>query len=815
MSIAKVFHNAHITAWCADAESIFRPRPAKDTLLASAPEGIFTLRAGETGLTAFQILLSSKTDTAVSEVSARGLVCLSTDGVDTSGRDFKQTMPLQAENPWPFWCLLDTPKGDSLDITVAFTDGSKITFTIALEISDAYNHTFRDGASLTRIAWLNSRAGGADTVTKGFVPAALSGRMIRILGRDITVSPMGFIESIGTRFVGSNAFLADSPREMLASPVEYTVFENGSPLAFAPVSLDFDPQRETRICWHAVSACGEILLEVDGFVEFDGAISMNASLKNAEGREVSVRLGGALRQEFAKYFMGLGLTGRKTPEEFHWTWDAQKRHDSFWCGSVNGGLCIHPTAHGISRPFVNIYFHHSKNYMPAPWVNGGKGSFRLKKDDSVSLAFESGAFTAPEQIDFCADILVSPFKTVDMPAHWRHHYYHKNYNMVYNEDDAQDAANAGCTHINLHHGNDVLPFLNYPLYDVDSIAEIAAMAHRYGLGLKPYYTVRELTTRLPELMVLRSLGSEIFPHPTYDQGGVPFQNGVDEFLGETFGNAMIPAWKHVFVGGKYDGTTDPTIITDPSGRIANFYVGSLEWLIQTTGIDGLYIDDTGIDRKVMRRVRRVFAENRPNAKLDFHTCNHFEDSPSLGFGYGHNMLIYMDLLPYLDSLWVGEGYDYDAADPEYLLTEISGIPFGVMSEMLEGKCNPWRGMLLGMTSRYPYCIAFGGPSPVPLWNARKDFEEAQMIGFWEENAPVSADRGDVLCTTYLDPSTGRMLLCLASFAQGEASFRLKGDSLAGKCIFAPEIEGIQKARTLSENESITLPEKGGIILIAQ
>ncbi|MBE5766248.1 MAG: hypothetical protein E7335_03600 [Clostridiales bacterium] len=815
MSITKVFRNEHITAWCADTESIFRPRPAKDSLLASAAEGVFALRAGETGLTAFQIILKSDADTAVSAVTACGLSCLSTDAVDVAGREYKRSMPLFACDPWPFWCLIDSPKSNALDIEVTFADGSKIAFSIALDISPEYNRTFRDGESLTRIAWLNSRAGVSDSIVQGFAPVELSGRTIRILGRDITISPMGMIESIGTHFIGNNSTLADEPREMLAEAMGYTVFEGGKALDFIPVSLEFDHREETHVFWRAVSACGDMQLEIEGCVEFDGAVFLNACVKNAGGKNLSVRLGGALKIEFARYFMGLGLQGQKTPEEFFWTWDENRRHDSFWCGGVNGGVCVHPTAKGLSRPFVNIYFHHSKNYMPAAWVNGDKGCFRLKKDANVSFGFESGEFCADNEAAFCADIMISPFKRVDMKAHWRTHFFHKNYSLAYGESDAMDAASAGCTHINLHHGNDTMPFLNYPMYDVDTIAELADIAHKHGLGLKTYYTVRELTTRLPELPVLRSLRDEIFPCPTYAQGGVPGQNGVDEFLDEIFGDEIIPAWKHVFTGGKYDGITDPSVITDPQGRIANFYAGSLEWLVKTTGIDGLYIDDTGLDRWTMRRVRRIFAENRPDAKLDFHTCNHFMDSPGLGFGFGHNMLIYMELLPYLDSLWVGEGYDYDAANPEYLLTEISGLPFGVMSEMLEGKCNPWRGMLLGMTSRYPYCIAFGGPSPVPIWKARSEFENAEMIGFWEENSPVDTGREDVLCTVYRNGDSGRMLLCIANFADGDASFTLKGDELAGKRIFAPAIEGVQEERTFSANESITLPEKGGIMLIAE
>lgn len=809
MSITKVYEQAGITLYCADRHSIFRPHPAKDTLLETASAGSFTLQAGRQGVTAFQIILAAEADVTVSAVHGIGLSCLNTGGVDIHGNDFTRSLEVKAGRPWPLWCLLEDPAEERLQITVSFADGRDVCFPITLEISEAFNSALEDAATLGRLQWLNSREGMDRVLTKGYAPVQLQGRRIKILGRQITVSPAGGIESIGTFFVGNNSRLGEMPREILAAPLEYAVYEKGEKLIFASVAFTISREDDTRCTWQAENACGDLKLTVCGAVEFDGAVQLNARLENGGGRQLSVRLEYAPRPEFAKYFMGLGLSGCKTPEKYFWKWDAGKRQEAFWCGSMNGGVRIHPTAPDISRPLVNIYFHHSRNYMPQSWVGDGKGYFAL---ENGVMYYDSGEFTAEGEKLFCADLMISPFKLVDMQAHWNTHFYHKNYNTPYTEADIQDALQAGCTHINVHHGNDTVPFLNYPMHDMQALTELTELAHAAGLGLKPYYTVRELTTRLPELFAFRSLGTEIFPLPTYAQGGVPFHNGVDPFVTENFGGEVIPAWKHTFKGGKYDGTTDPTLATNPAGRICNFYVGSLAWMAEKAGIDGLYIDDVGFDRQIMRRVRRVFDKHNPNAKIDFHTCNHFEDSPAIGFGYGHNMLIYMELLPYLDSLWVGEGYEYSIASAEYLLTEVSGLPFGLMSEMLEGDCNVWRGMLYGMTSRYPYYRCYTGPSPIPLWQMRKDFENAEMIGFWEENQPVKADREDVLCTVYR--SGGRMLCCFASFAEEEATFRLTGN-LAGKTITAPEMADIQQAQTFASDEAITLPHKGGIMLVVE
>ena len=39
-------------------------------------------------------------------------------------------------------------------------------------------------------------------------------------------------------------------------------------------------------------------------------------------------------------------------------------------------------------------------------------------------------------------------------------------------------------------------------------------------------------------------------------------------------------------------------------------------------------------------------------------------------------------LPYLDRLWIGEGFNCDRVSWDYWLVEMSGLPFGLMSEML-------------------------------------------------------------------------------------------------------------------------------------
>ena len=90
-------------------------------------------------------------------------------------------------------------------------------------------------------------------------------------------------------------------------------------------------------------------------------------------------------------------------------------------------------------------------------------------------------------------------------------------------------------------------------------------------------------------------------------------------------------------------------------------------------------------------------------------------------GYANSINLSLDRLPYVDRLWIGELFrDYNKRD--FWLVEMSGIPFGLMSEMLDAH-NVFRGMVFGMLPRLPW-----SGNPVPMWRALDAFgiDQAKM-----------------------------------------------------------------------------------------
>jgi hypothetical protein len=230
------------------------------------------------------------------------------------------------------------------------------------------------------------------------------------------------------------------------------------------------------------------------------------------------------------------------------------------------------------------------------------------------------------------------------------------------------------------------------------------------------------------------------------------------------------------------------------------------------GIDGLYIDDVAFDRTVMKRVRKILDRGREGALIDLHSANQY--NPRDGFANSANL--YLEHFPYINRLWFGEYFDYNAL-PDFWLVEMSGIPFGLMGEMLQDGGNAWRGMVFGMTSRLPWA---GNPRPV--WQAWDAFgiKNSRMMGYWAPSCPVKTGHADVLATAYV--KKGKTLVSLASWCKNPVEVELKIDwralgLKAKKCIIeAPEIEDFQEKRLFRVGEKIPVqPARGWLLIVRE
>jgi hypothetical protein len=171
---------------------------------------------------------------------------------------------------------------------------------------------------------------------------------------------------------------------------------------------------------------------------------------------------------------------------------------------------------------------------------------------------------------------------------------------------------------------------------------------------------------------MRSFGNEIIlDGPGAKARTLVNPKGVHPWLAQNFKDHFMPGWVATFTHGKYKGRQDLAVLTAPDSRMNNFYLEGLDWMCKKLSIDGLYLDDLALDRETMKRARKILDRERPGSRIDMHTWNHYNEYGK----FASSLNVYMDELPYIDQLWIGEARNYDLA-PDYWLVEISGIPFG-------------------------------------------------------------------------------------------------------------------------------------------
>ena len=392
--------------------------------------------------------------------------------------------------------------------------------------------------------------------------------------------------------------------------------------------------------------------------------------------------------------------------------------------------------------------------------------------------------------------MITPCKPIDTATHFRTRHFHS-------AAPVEKAIEQGANQITIHHATAPYPYINYPFLTADRLRAHADEAHRRGLKMRTYYTVRELTNHVPELWALRSVGDEIF---------IKGDGGGHAWLQENLAKDYSPNWYHAFE----NGDVCSAIAETASSRWHNYWLEGLRWQIENVGIDGIYIDDTNLDRVTMQRARRILERLRPGALVDLHSNNMY-----WGFyGLACTANSYMDLFPYIDSLWFGESFDYTRTSPDYWLTEISGIPFGLMGEVLPYACvsNPWRAALYGMHARMPVADARHDPRPIfKVWD-EFGIADAKMIGYWEKDCPVRTNHKDVLATAHV--REGKTLIALASWAEEATNVKLTIDWKAlglnarKTKLHAPEIARLQDAATFRPGDTITVdPQRGWMMIL--
>ena len=801
-----------------------RPISERNILVASAQPGEYYpwqlgIYAPYKALYNVRLKFGDLTNEKGEKIGANAIQCFNRGGIGQDGKRFTRRIDIPQGTLQVLWSGIDIPKAASgtyrgkASLEADGAEPTIIDITLKVSAPVLENGGRNDSWRKSRMSWLNSTIGFAETPTAPYTPLTRDGLTINYLGGSVTLSPEGLPAEIVTHYDQANQLDPQITNRVLAEPITFVVETSQGIEKLKPSPIDFIKETPACLQWQVELQGEDVTVNCLAEMQFDGSIEYQMKVIADKSVEIKdIRAVFDYTDYASKYVMGLGMKGGQCPDStVDWKWNTMLQQDRIWLGNVNAGLQIVLKDTNYKRPLVNIYYHFGRLNYPISWSNDTKGGILLTHDKkSTCVNAYSGArrLEAGERLNFNFDLLITPLKPIDLKKHFDSRTYHLNADT--SNAFIPRALQAGAHWINIHHKADIYPYINYPMVDevVPDLKHFIDSAHKEHLKVRLYYTCRELTVKTPEFWMLRSLGDEIIQDgPGNDSRTLIYPKGPRPWLIHNLRKNYIPAWYAGFLDGKYKGQLDIAVITNPVSRWNNYYLEGLNWMIHNLGIDGIYIDDCSFDGKTMRRARRILDADGQFRTVDMHTWNHMNQYA----GFANSLNLSLDRLPYVDGLWVGEIFRDD--NPlDFWLVEMSGIPFGLMSEMLDAH-NIYRGMVFGMLPRLPW-----SGNPVPMWQTLDAFgiDQAKMYGYWDSRNPVSSDNALIPVTTYLRDDAA--MLAIANWnndSTQRCQIRIDTRKLGFRPtqIYLPEIDELQPAGTIDLNNEIEIPACSGHIVI--
>lgn len=720
---------------------------------------------------------------------SEAFTCFNTEGIDPSGIYFTKDVSIPTGQVQAFWIGTDIPKqiksgSYSGEVTITPQNAVSKTISVTIQITNEVLEDRGDSELWrhSRLRWLNSTAGiNNEPVAPYTKIEKKSDNKFSVLGRDITYTKTGFpaqIEASGT--------------SALKAPVEFAIKSGGNKIDFSLENNQLLDTSPGKFIWKTKQEEKGINMDMTRTLEADGYMRYTISIEAKKDINLDdILLRFPFRKEVAQYLIGMDLPGGEVPKTHQAKWRGP--HDSFWIGDTRVGLWVELRGGNYHGPLLNLY----TPSPPSSWNNNGNGGFRINQDkDTVWAEVYSGkrSLKKGDSLDFEFALLVTPVKPLDVASQFKNRYYHNGAEPMPSQAD----FDAGVKIINVHHANKFNPYINYPFIAVDSLRGFVKRMHAKDIKVKIYYTIRELTNHVTEIWALRSLGNEIFRHGT--GGGYPW-------LREHLISGYAPQW---YDNLKDESEADASVLTSTgSSRWYNYYIEGLKWQVENIDIDGLYLDDVAYDREMLKRMRKVMAEVKPNTIIDLHSNTGFSKGPATQ---------YAEFFQYVDKLWFGESFKYDEMSAANYLVEVSGIPFGLLGDMLHAGGNPWLGMVFGMTVRHPWLTEGIVSDPRPIWKVWDEFkiDNSRMVGFWNTSPAITTNVEKVKGTAYV--KDGKTLIALGNFSDKEHTIQMNIDwdqiGLNPKevVLYFPQIKDFQKENQAKIDNSIKIAARKGFLI---
>jgi len=727
------------------------------------------------------------------EIPASAFKCFNMGGINWNGIAFEKTCSVEKGKVLALWFGVQIPENAipgeyQGKLTILPERGEKTHIKLTLNISNQAIKNSGDDEPWrhSHLRWLDSTIALDNDIVKPFIPLKREASTINLLGRSVSLDELGFPKSIQSRFALAMTHLREQEREILSSPISMVIEQSPNEFfTWRGDGVQFIKQEQGIISWEAQNKAGPVIMDCKASLEFDGYLEFAIDISSSETIDLQdIRLEIPISKDVAIYMQGMGVKSGYRPVEHQWNWNPNKDQYSAWVGDINAGLQFNLLGKrfaGSELPETSL-----------SWYNSGKGGCRFIEtgNSSFLICVYSGPMTlkAGKKTRFDFSLLVTPFKTIDLQGQWKTRIMQR-----YLQPGLISRTTA--TIINTLWSTRIYPFINYPFFNQEKLSAYINKAHELGLKVNINYQAQEVSNHAPEIFALQNLGDEIF---SSGQGGG--YSWLQEHLNPGYSAGQyVPVQK------------DATIRTNEYSRWINYYLEGLNWTIKNLEVDGLHLNDPGFDRTTMKRIWKIFNRNRAGAVIDIFSPNKFNQKD----GFINSSNLHLELFPYVNRICLGKDLNQDEP-PDFWLIGLSGIPFGVMGDMLKGGENPWRAMLYGMTSRH----APMSGNPREFWRTWDQFgiQEAKMFGYWLPSCPVWSNHDQVLVTSYV--KADKVLIVAASWADKPISFKLKynwdmlGLNENQSQLLIPHLDYVQGYYAFNTpTENIKVPGKKGFVMI--
>lgn len=719
-------------------------------------------------------------------IPASAQTCFNKEGTNWDGQPLHFQVDVPIGEIQALWCGVDIPEnikpGTYTGQAIVSAQGvlpQEIEIILHVKNEELANRGDNETWRHSRLRWLNSTLGTDDKPTKPYAVMTVSGNEITATGKTVLLGSSGLPEQIKI-----------NDKNILDTPIRFIVETSSGEIALLLNDLEIQQTDEGKVLWKGSMQQDKLNFTLKASMEFDGYLRYNI-LVDKKGEAIvvkNIRLDLNTSPYSSAYFMGAGVKGGYTPTKYSWDWKGP--YDSFWIGNALCGLHIELRGGSYHGPLINDY----KPAPPAVWSNDGHGGITLQKQNSGSASIQifTGLDTLSNTpLDFEFGMLITPVKQINTKKHFSERYYHKDPALY------QMAKDSRANIINIHHAQKLNPVINYPWIVQEPLKQYIDSMHQIDMKVKLYYTIRELTTHAPEVYALKSLKHEIFVEgPGY---GLPWtcEHLIDDYK---------PAWFTEIENEQYDAA----LVVNGFSRWINYYLEGLKWMLENYQIDGIYMDDVSFNRTVLKRMRKIMDSIRPGALIDLHS--------NTGYSVGPENQ-YADFMPYIDRTWFGESYKYDEMAPDEWFVTFSSIPMGNMSEMLQDGGNPYLGMVYGTTGRLYHTT--DTKSPIPMWKLWEDFniENADMIGYWDEQPVVMTNHKSVKATAFYNKNTNQTLVVVGNFKNQDETVSLQIDRKRLNLPSGiqsgtlPDLGYMQQKGTIDLLKPIHIPAKKAIFFI--